>query len=76
MADRIAVTPRIHFGKPGVAGTRISVQSVLEPVRENLPFADLVRDYYPDLEPDDIRACTQYAINVVAVEDTHLAATA
>ena len=74
MTDRIAVNPQIHFGKPCVAGTRIPVQSVLELVRENLPFADIIRDYYPDLEPDDIRACVQYAIDVVAVEDIHVAA--
>ena len=75
MSDRIAVNSRIHFGKPCVAGTRISVQSVLELVREGLSFSDITRDYYPDLKPDDIRACIQYAIDVVAVEDIHLAGT-
>ena len=34
MNNRIAVNPKIHFGKPCVAGTRIPVQSVLELVRE------------------------------------------
>ena len=75
MKDRIAVNPQIHFGKPCVAGTRIPVQSVLELVREGLSFADIIRDYYPDLQPDDIRACIQYAIDVLAVEDIHLATT-
>jgi uncharacterized protein (DUF433 family) len=75
MQDRIAVNPQIHFGKPCVAGTRIPVRSVLELVREGLSFADIIRDYYPDLQPDDIRACIQYAIDVVAVEDIHLATT-
>jgi uncharacterized protein (DUF433 family) len=75
MKDRISVNPRIHFGKPCVAGTRIPVQSVLELVREGLSFADIIRDYYPDLQLDDIRACVQYAIDVVAVEDIHLATT-
>jgi uncharacterized protein (DUF433 family) len=56
-----------------VAGTRIPVQSVLELVREGLSFADIIRDYYPDLEPQDIRACIQYAMDVVAAEDIHLA---
>src|SRR6266513_234374 len=50
MKDRIAVSPQIHFGKPCVAGTRIPVQSVLELVREGLTFAEIIRDYYPDLE--------------------------
>jgi uncharacterized protein (DUF433 family) len=75
MKERIAVSAGIHFGKPCVAGTRIPVQSVLELVREGLSFADIIRDYYPDLEPEDIRACIQYAIDVLAAEDIHLATT-
>jgi uncharacterized protein (DUF433 family) len=75
MKERIAVNPRIHMGKPCVAGTRIPVQSVLELVREGISFDAIIRDYYPDLEPEDIRACIQYAIDVVAVEDIHLATT-
>jgi uncharacterized protein (DUF433 family) len=75
MKERIAVNPRIHFGKPCISGTRIPVQSVLELVREGLSFATIIQDYYPDLEPDDIRACLQYAIDVLAVEDIHLATT-
>jgi uncharacterized protein (DUF433 family) len=73
MNERIAINPQIHFGKPCVAGTRIPVRSVLELVREGTAFAEIIRDYYPDLEPEDIRACLQYAIDVLAVEDIHLA---
>ena len=73
MRDRIAVNPQIHFGKPCISGTRIPVQNVLELVREGLPFAEIIRDYYPDLQPEDIRAGIQYAIDVLAVEDIHLA---
>ena len=72
MNDRIAVDPSIHFGKPCVAGTRIPVQDVLELVKEGLSFAEIVRDYYPDLEADDIRACVQYAIEVVTLEEIHV----
>jgi len=61
MNERIAVSPQIHFGKPCVSGTRIPVQSVLELVREGLSFSEIIRDYYPDLETEDIRACLQYA---------------
>ena len=73
MRERIAVNPQIHFGKPCVSGTRIPVQSVLELVREGLPFEEIIRDYYPELEAEDIRACIQYAIDVVAAEDIRLA---
>ena len=75
MKDRIAIKPQVHFGKPCVAGTRIPVQSVLELVREGLSLSDIIRDYYPDLLQEDIRACVQYAIDVVAAEDFHLATT-
>ena len=75
MKERISVSPQVHFGKPCVAGTRISVQSVLELVREGLSFTQIIQDYYPDLETEDIRACIQYAIDVLSVEDIRLATT-
>jgi uncharacterized protein (DUF433 family) len=76
MRERIAVNPNIHFGKPCVAGTRIPVQSVLELVSEGLSFEEIIQDYYPDLEIEDIRACIQYAIDVIVAEDIHIAAAA
>ena len=75
MLERIAVQPDVHFGKPCVAGTRIPVQSVLELVRDGITFSDITQDYYPDLTMEDVQACLQYAIEVVALEDIHLAAT-
>lgn len=73
MKDRIAVNPTVHFGKPCVAGTRIPVQNVLELLREGVIFDQIIRDYYPDLELDDVRACVQYAIDVLTAEDIRLA---
>ena len=72
MLDRIVVNPQIHFGKPCIAGTRITVQSVLELLNEGLSFADIIQDYYPALQLDDIHACLNYAIALVAAEDIHL----
>jgi uncharacterized protein (DUF433 family) len=73
MNEKIAVHPQIHFGKPCVADTRIPVESVLELVREGLSFADIIRDYYPELRTEDIRACIQYAIDALNSEDINLA---
>ena len=73
MLERIAVDPKIHFGKPCVAGTRITVQSVLELLDAGLSFAEIIENYYPDLQTDDIHACLKYAIALVAAEDIHLA---
>ena len=70
--DRIAVDPRVHFGKPCVAGTRIAVQDVLELVDEDIPFNQIVRDYYPDLSVEDVHACIRYAIALVGAEDIRL----
>ena len=75
MKERISVNPQVHFGKPCVAGTRIPVQNVLELVRDGVSFSEIIKDYYPDLVPEDIRACIQYAMDVLAVEDIHLATT-
>jgi len=55
MQDRITVDLEIHFGTPCVAGTRIPVWSVLELVREGIGFGPIIRDYYPDLQEQDIR---------------------
>jgi uncharacterized protein (DUF433 family) len=74
MRERIEVNPNIHFGKPCVAGTRIPVQSVLELVREGIPFEKIIQNYYPDLQIEDIRACVQYAMEVVAAEEIHIVA--
>lgn len=71
--DRISVNSQIHFGKPCIAGTRVTVQSILELLNEGLSFNTIIQDYYPDLQVEDIRACLQYAIALVAAEDIHLA---
>lgn len=73
MQDRITIHADIHFGKPCVAGTRIPVQSVLELMREGIGFDQIIRDYYPNLKAEDLKACVQYAMDVLAAEDIHLA---
>jgi uncharacterized protein (DUF433 family) len=54
--NRIHVSPDIHFGKPCVAGTRIPVQAVLELVRDGITNEQIIRDFYPDLTAEDIKA--------------------
>jgi uncharacterized protein (DUF433 family) len=70
--DRIIVNPQIHFGKPIINGTRITVQNVLELITEGLGFEQIIKDYYPDLTKEDIQACLQYATALVAAEDIHI----
>jgi uncharacterized protein (DUF433 family) len=68
----ITVNPKVAFGKPCVAGTRIPIYMVLELVEAGLSFDQIVADYYPALTKEDIQNCIQYAINLVKNEDIHL----
>jgi uncharacterized protein (DUF433 family) len=72
MKERIEVNPNVHFGKPCIAGTRITVQNVLELLGEGLSFDQIIRDYYPELKKEDIGACIRYAIEVVSSEEIHV----
>jgi len=74
MSERISTDPNVHFGKPCVAGTRIPVVDVLELVEDGLPFQKIVEDFYPDLTPDDVRACVRYAIELAENEEVHISA--
>jgi uncharacterized protein (DUF433 family) len=76
LLERIAVNSQIHFGKPCVAGTRITVQNVLELLDEGVSFKSIIKDYYPELTLEDIHACMRYAIALVAAEDVYIAVTA
>lgn len=73
MNERISVDPNIHFGKPVVTGTRITVQDVLELINAGLSFDQIKQDYYPDLSTEDIRSCMEYAIALVSAEDVVIA---
>ncbi len=72
MNRKISVNPGIHFGKPCVSGTRITVQSVLELVSEGISFEDIISNYYPELGITDIQACVRYALDIIASEDIHI----
>jgi hypothetical protein len=57
------------LGSPARRRGAASLQdSVLELLNEGLSFSIIIQDYYPDLQIEDIRACLQYAIALVAVE--------
>jgi len=56
----ILVNRKIHFRKYCIT-TRITVQSVLELLAEGLSFEEIIRDYYPDLQVENICGCVRYA---------------
>jgi len=67
--ERVVLDPRVHLGKPCVAGTRIPVEDVLELIQEGIPFSEITKKYYPDLEIEDIKACARYATELVRSEE-------
>jgi len=72
MEPRIAIDPAIHFGKPCVAGTRITVEAVIELIEAGLSFEQIRKDYHPELTDQDLKACVRFARNVLAAEEIHL----
>jgi len=67
--DHIVIDSKIHFGKPCIVGTRIPVENVLELIEEGISFENIIKDYYPDLSIDDIKACVQYAVDSIRSEE-------
>jgi uncharacterized protein (DUF433 family) len=63
--NRITANPEIFGGKPIVRGMRISVELILSLLAQG-ESVDAILDDYPELEPDDIRACLAYAHAIVA----------
>jgi uncharacterized protein (DUF433 family) len=65
LLKRIAVNPRIFGGKPIIRGMRISVEMILSLLAQGETTEAILEDF-PDLEPEDIRACLTYAHAVIA----------
>ncbi|MDD9981168.1 MAG: DUF433 domain-containing protein [Gammaproteobacteria bacterium] len=62
---RITARPDVFGGKPIIRDMRISVELVLSLLAQGVT-PEAILDDYPDLEPDDIRACTAYAHAIIA----------
>jgi uncharacterized protein (DUF433 family) len=60
LAARITVDPEQCGGRPCVRSMRIRVSDVLELFAAGLT-ADQILDEMPDLEPEDLQACLQFA---------------
>ncbi|HMD31247.1 MAG TPA: DUF433 domain-containing protein [Candidatus Acidoferrales bacterium] len=52
---RIQLDPAVMMGKPVIRGTRLTVEMILRKLAEGTTEAEL-REDYPYLEPEDIRA--------------------
>lgn len=70
LQEYISVDPNICHGKPCFKGTRIMVYLVLEMLEEDATIAE-IREAYPSLTPDHIKAALHYATKVVEAREFH-----
>ena len=64
LLKRITVRPEVFGGKPIIRDIRLSVELILGLLAQGATPEAIMADY-PDLEPDDIRACIAYAHAVI-----------
>lgn len=65
LLKRITSRPEVFGGKPIIRGLRVSVELILSLLAQGESWETILEDY-PDLDPDDIRACLAYAHAVIA----------
>ena len=69
LVNRIVVSRDVLHGQPRIAGTRILVQTVLQLLAARKSIVEITSDdYYPDITPDDVFACIDYASQVIKQE--------
>lgn len=75
LRERIVVDPKVLVGKPIIAGTRISVEFVVDLLAAGWSHAQILGSY-PHLSEQDILACLQYAGDLLHSERVYPLATA
>jgi uncharacterized protein (DUF433 family) len=65
--DRITIDPRVLAGKPVVKGTRLAVEFIVDLLAQGWTEAQILENY-PGITREDIRACLQYASEVLKSE--------
>jgi uncharacterized protein (DUF433 family) len=60
ITERITIDDTLCNGKPTIRGKRITVQTILEFLSAGETSEEILRQY-PSLEPEDIRACLEFA---------------
>ena len=66
----ISMSPEICHGKPCFKGSRIMVYLVLEMLEDGASFEE-IKEAYPSLTPDHIKATLHYAAKVLEQRELH-----
>lgn len=65
LTEGISVDRKVCHGQPCIKGTRIMVYLVLELLEAGLERDNIIQEYYPQLEREDIEACLHYAAGLI-----------
>lgn len=65
--DRIVIDPKVLTGKPVIKGTRLAVEFVVGLLAQGWSESQ-IQENYPGITAEDIRACLQYASDVLKSE--------
>ena len=67
----ITQNPEILGGKPIIAGTRMSVESILESLSGGMEISDILKEY-PYLTRKQVLAAVNYASKIVEKEESYI----
>jgi uncharacterized protein (DUF433 family) len=68
--ERIVVDPDICNGRPVIAGTRVTAQTVIEFLAAGDSPEDIIAEY-PYLTREDILACLAYSVRLFSHQPHH-----
>lgn len=68
MKKGIMVNPKVRFGKPTIAGTRITVEEVLGALAGGMDFVEIQKEY--GLNREQIKATIRYVAGFLKGEET------
>ena len=68
LLQRIHINPKVMLGKPVIAGTRLTVEYVLDRLAHGASTADLAEEY-PGLAVEDVLACLLFAKKTLTETD-------
>lgn len=71
MKKLISQDPKILGGKPVIAGTRMSVESVLELLSSGMETSEILKEY-PFLIKEQVQAAIDYAAKIVSKEESYI----
>lgn len=71
MKNLITQDPNILGGKPIIAGTRMSVEVILELLSSGMEITDILKEY-PFLKKNQVQAAIDYAARMVGKEESYI----